>query len=736
MPINGRLQVGMGGIDYFTVLWPYANIWKVANFPVVVAGGVDYSGALGPGKALSPWGVYLDANGDLADPMDAAITEYRRLWYENTLSTGSLIGRNMVLVFTGTATTVSFDGSPTNISRVGNRVTFTVASDSTNRVKFSGFTDLNDPPRVTYLCFAEDEAAVLANPLALSRAYYNDLKDAGIVRFMDAMSTNSSRALLRYTDIATPDYCKWGSAGREGGLKVGLPLAAVVSACNELQSHCYFNIPNRLGVGKSGAVSAVTLANPGVVSSYPLPANGDEVIFYKMLGLGRTFTCTADATTDIFTTVSGNHNLVEDQAASLTGTIPAGLNIGGARTGYYVKVLSPTTFQLAATRGGAAINFTTNGGTITVTIELECDKFTVANVNAGAGTFELSGPGSDTSLLSAFVSGSTLNQWCTKFDLDDIEAEVVPVLEYLRDNLDPGLRLHLTYGNETFNSGANFDQFYVLRSQARHSWVTVDSHSTMYGYMLGLICKLANDVYGTEGRHRWRGVLEIQTANLGPTPLYIDGLEQAVTDFASPMTVGDLCYYGAVTSYYGESMIGSANGATLDTWIDDSITANISDPATYPTQYTQFVTKLGEEAYNGAHSLPGDSIDIVEMPALWEAQQDIFQAAGINKMTMYEGGVHIVVSQALYSNLELIDFVNQYYGSAAHATNIQQSLALWDLLDDVEYPSQYLSHTSPSRSGGWGARNEIGVDTPVSDVYASYNTDNLIRTRYSITTTP
>jgi hypothetical protein len=735
MGIKGRLQAGMDSIEYYTTNFPYANLWKSANWPVVVAGST-YNGSLGPGKSLSPWGVYLDANGDLADPMDGAITEYRRLWHENTTGNATLVGRNMVLVFTGTATTVSFDGSPSNVSRVGGRVTFTVTTDSTNRVKFSGFTDLNDPPKVTYLCFAEDEAALLANPLALSRAYYDDCKELGVIRFMGAMNTNSTRALIRYTDLPDAAYCKWGGDGREGGLKSGLPLAAIASACNELQVHCYFNMPNRLGIAKTGAITAVTRGSTTVIASYPLPANGDEIIFYKMTsgGLGRTFTVTADATTDIFTTVSGDHNLVEDQVGTLTGTTPSGINPIG-RTAYYAKVLSPTTFQVSTTRGGAPVNFTTNGGTITVTIELECDKFTVANVNAGAGTFEITGPGSDTTLLSAYSAGTTLNQWSTAFNLSLMEAEMIQVLAYFRDNLDPGLLLFLGYGNETFNSGPNFDQFYWLRAQARHAWPAIDSQSLMYGYLLGYVCKWANDVYGTEGRNRWRGVLEVHLANTGTTDTYITGLQQAVSELA-PLTAGDLCYYGAPSGYFGDAIVGSANVATLETWIDDSIAANLSDPTTYPTQYTQFVTKLGQEAYNSQHSLPGDSIDIVEMPALWTVHQGKFQAIGIDKMMQYEGGTHIVVTSSQLGNVELVEFVVEYFGSAAHATNMQQALDLWGALDDVEYPSQYLTHYAPNGNGGWGVRNEIGVDTPVSAALAAYNGDNLIRTRYAVTTTP
>jgi hypothetical protein len=717
---GGRLQVGLQGFEYYnTSIFPFANLWKCANWPIVVASAVTYNGSSGPGKSDSPWGVYLDANGDLADPMDAGITEYRRLWWENTgAGANSLIGRNMVLVFTGTATTVSFDGSPSNITRVGNRVTFTVTSDGTNRVKFSGFSDLNDPPKVTYLCFAEDEAAVLADPWALRPDALNDLREAGIIRWMDPMSINSNRATLSVNDIATPSFCKWGGIGRESGLKHGMPLEVMAHACNQVDSHLYFNMPSRIGIAKTGAITSWTRAAPSVVGSYPLPANGDEVIFYKLSGLSRTFTATADASTNIYT-AGAAHNLVEDQAllqTSTTSSYPGGTNINGSRTAYYAKVLSSTTYQISATRGGAAIDLTSNGGTITFTVTPEGDKFTVANVNAGAGTFELTGPGSDTSLLSAIsTSDARMNQWSTQANFTTIRNAMMDVLEALDGYLDPGLRIYLGNGNEVFNTGINFDYFYFLRAQARWSWVTIDSQSTLHGYMTGILASAADEVFAD--RDRWRAVIELHTAGSLST-LPFTGLAQAATDLS--FAVGDLIDHGAVTSYYAESLGAGANQATLTTWISDSQAANISDPVTYPTEYTHFVERVGAACADGTGGPPTDSVYITEMPALWDARNAECVSAGITGgLIMYEGGCHIVGSSL---NATTQDWLEEYFGSQPHADNISQLLALWDAETYASYPSQFLSHCiKDGATGCWGVRDQVGVDTPVSEVYAAYN---------------
>lgn len=735
MGIKGRLGVGLQGFEYYnTSVFPFANLWKCANWPVVVRSAVTYDGSQGPGKSTSPWGLWLDANGDLAAPMDAGITEYRRLWWENNAAgNNSLIGRSMVLVFTGTATTVSFDGSPSNISRVGNRVTFTVTTDSTNRVKFSGLTNVNDPPKVTYLCFAEDEAAVIADQYAMRPAVFDDLRECGLLRWMDPMSINSNRATLSVSDFATGAYCKWGGVGREGGLKHGMPLEVMAHACNLLQCNLYFNMPSRIGIAKTGAITSWTRAAPSVVGSYPLPANGDEVVFYKLSGLSRTFTCTADAGTDVFT-AGAAHNLVNDQALVLSGSVPGGTNPNGARTAYYVKNVAATTFQVSLTRGGAVLNLTSNGGTITVTVTPEGDKFTVANVNAGAGTYELTGPGSDTSLLSAIsVTDVRNNQWATPVNFTSVRDAMKAVLVALDGYLDPGLKIFLGNGNEVFNSGISFDYFWYCQAMARWTWIGADSKSIMHGYLSGILASAANEVFAGR-RDRWRGIIELHTSgSLASLPF--DGLAQAIIDFDPTLDIGDLIDHGAVTTYYAESLGAGANQATLTTWISDSQAANISDPTTNPTQYSHFVRRVGIACYDGTGGPPTDSIYITEMPALWDTENGKCVTAGITGgLICYEGGCHII-GPSLNSTTQ--DWLEEYIGSQSHADNITQLLALWDAETYTSYPSQFLSHCiKDGNAGSWGVRDQVGVDTPVSTVYAAYNGDSRIRTRFSLTTTP
>ena len=75
---------------------------------------------------------------------------------------------------------------------------------------------------------------------------------------------------------------------------------------------------------------------------------------------------TADYTTDVFTySVAPATPLADNDTVILGGnTVPTGFSAGKS---YYVVAATPTTFQLAATVGGTAVDFTANGTSVTVT---------------------------------------------------------------------------------------------------------------------------------------------------------------------------------------------------------------------------------------------------------------------------------------------------------------------------------------------------------------------------------
>lgn len=98
--------------------------------------------------------------------------------------------------------------------------------------------------------------------------------------------------------------------------------------------------------------TAKLLADVNQVLEY----NADQAINWSM---PASFTFTAANATDILTaTAHGQANGQKMRVSNSGGALPAGLTAG---TDYFVIAAAANTFQLSATEGGAAVNFTTDG---------------------------------------------------------------------------------------------------------------------------------------------------------------------------------------------------------------------------------------------------------------------------------------------------------------------------------------------------------------------------------------
>lgn len=124
-----------------------------------------------------------------------------------------------------------------------------------------------------------------------------------------------------------------------------------------------------LGLLNSGGTltlsnSANTYAGTTTVSAGTLVA-GASSLATSIAGLTPV---TADNTTDIFTMATGNSLGNGTQVIFFATTIPTGLT--ASSVAYYVVNSAGSTFQVSATAGGSALNFTTNGTSVMVTQNL------------------------------------------------------------------------------------------------------------------------------------------------------------------------------------------------------------------------------------------------------------------------------------------------------------------------------------------------------------------------------
>ena len=148
---SGRVNLGLNGVNYYSLFFPFINVWKCAHHIQIVVGGISRWSNVPPGEAASPWGVYLDADGELINPLPSAFTAMLRVFISKANDGNPAgydrTGERWVLKWDGTATDVTINGAAITQRQIGRRVDWTFPKSQSNLyVKFAG-VDKNNPPR-------------------------------------------------------------------------------------------------------------------------------------------------------------------------------------------------------------------------------------------------------------------------------------------------------------------------------------------------------------------------------------------------------------------------------------------------------------------------------------------------------------------------------------------------------------------------------------------------------------
>jgi len=562
MSVNGKLQLGLNGIAYYNEMYQFINVWKCASLIQVLVSGVQYTTGNAPGTSLSAWDGYLDANGDLVNPLPAAATQLTRIFYAQAAAGApagmSRLGQQWVLKFDGTASTVTI--SMDNVVRVGNRVTCTWGDITSNKqIVFSGI-DHNDPPRNIRFCEARFEAKLdvgdIWNPDYVQLVRFA----SGIIRFMGVQCINDNRTTTTYAGIPTEAYYNWSSDPGSSVPRInsGVPISSIWKLSNITGSKPWVCIPNVFGTYKTGLITGITNANPAVITA---PGhnfvNGDQVIPYRIFGMTNAATVTMTVASPCVVTWTA-HGLLADSPVFFTGgTLPTGIT---ASVNYYVIAagLAADTFQISATPGGAAVNTSgSQSGTHTGTSTINRSTFTVANAVANT-SFELSGAGSNTTPLAAYGGAGYLT---SPYSLSRITTEMTLLATEMRNNTAPGIVTIYEFLNEHWNT--IFDGPHWLLAQAEGTSFANEDYSKMYGYLAAHCMKVVRDVYGTANRSKWKGIIGSQTANAGVSTSAISGINQYITDNAPTLTIRDLFDDLAITGYFGTPFIDNSSSSTV-----------------------------------------------------------------------------------------------------------------------------------------------------------------------------
>lgn len=214
-------------------------------------------------------------------------------------------------------------------------------------------------------------------------------------------------------------------------------------------------------------------------------------------------------------------------------------------------------------------------------------------------------------------------------------------LAYIRDNLDPGIKLHLEYSNEVWNW--SFDQSRYASLKGDQLWGrdvngdgridpnnpaehVADGWLQYYGYRSAKIARISEDVFGAESDARLINVISTQ-----PGSVTKDASVMAGAAKANVGTVAQLFEDYAVTTYFGGAISWAGSNlvdrALVLTW---ARTGEVGKAAAfYELEYGGLLSSKNSLAY---------------LPQIWAHHAGVAEANGL-RLVAYEGGAHLLADE-------------------------------------------------------------------------------------------
>lgn len=334
---------------------------------------------------------------------------------------------------------------------------------------------------------------------------------------------------------------------------------------------------------------------------------------------------------------------------------------------------------------------------------------------------------------------------------------VTHALTYIRDNLALGLKVHVEYSNEVWNT--SFAAYNYAQTQANTLWATDANHNgtidaseavshganIYYGYRSAQIAAIAHNVFGITAGVRLVDVLAGQSGGSSLLNSYIaPGVAKAGVG-----SVASLFQDYAIAPYFGNELSGPGAGTTDHDIILGWARSGAAglDAAFHELEFGGVLSKGG---------------NLTGIDAQFASSQAAANAAGLN-LVAYEGGISLIATRwATTEQSEIQDFFQRlledprmgdlytkmlddfaaHGGTSFIAFNDAQKTGtsgIWGALDDIYddgsprydalLAAQQASHNVPTgradiihSADGGGSINALGGN---DNIYAGAGNDTL-----------
>jgi hypothetical protein len=282
------------------------------------------------------------------------------------------------------------------------------------------------------------------------------------------------------------------------------------------------------------------------------------------------------------------------------------------------------------------------------------------------------------------------------------EAYIRNFATYVRDHLNPALKVHVEYSNETWNW--MFAQTQWLGAQGKAVWGTDDKAAYIdYAAMLATRSALIWDkVFGPQAKTRLDKVLASQTVNPWlSTRLLTAPLWQQVdpAGYVDPAKVFNSL---AVTTYFGYSQISNPE-----------LLAVLKDPSRDATAWLK--AQLLDPAVDSS---------IPQIATFLAQQKAVAKQYGL-KLVAYEGGQHVLHSAGVAGLSEqnlatFTAFLSGFVRGPAMADLYHQLWTVWAQVGDGPF-MQFTDVSAASKFGAWGLFSGLGDHNARADLLMDLN---------------
>ena len=277
---------------------------------------------------------------------------------------------------------------------------------------------------------------------------------------------------------------------------------------------------------------------------------------------------------------------------------------------------------------------------------------------------------------------------------------------YVRDHLNPALKVHVEYSNETWNW--MFTQTQWLGAQGKAVWGTDDKAAYIdYASMLATrSVRIWDEVFGTEAKTRLDKVLGTQTVNPWLSTRLLTAPLWQQFDPAGYVAPASVFNSLAVTTYFGGAQVSDpAQRAAL--------LAVMKDPAQDATAWLK--ARLEDPA--GDFSIP-------QIAAYWASQKAVAKQYGL-KLVAYEGGQHVLHSAGIggisdQDMTALTTFLAGFVRSPAMADLYHQLWTAWAQVGDGPF-MHFTDVSAASKFGAWGLYSGLGDHNARADLLMDLN---------------